>query len=299
MEDIIKIETIGDFNNIYGLTEKHPMVAIVHFTPASKLINHVKLYYGLYALFLKLGVGCTLKYGRQTYDYQEGTVVGFAPGQILGVEMKDGEAQPEAYGLLFHPDFIHGSALGKRISQYTFFDYDQVEALHLSKDERSLFLDCLKKTKSEIDGPGDQHTKELITGNIELLLNYCLRFYDRQFDTRKKANSNILMQFNSQLNEYMHSGQAKRDGLASVKYFADKVCLTPNYFGDLIKKETGKTAQEYIRLKVIDASKEFLLGTNMDISQIAYALGFQYPQHFTRLFKKETGCTPTAYREQA
>ena len=274
----------------------HPLVTVVDLTKATSTVNHVKMNYGVYALFLKQAANCTLKYGRQYYDYQEGTIVCFAPGQLIGVDAEKDEIKKEVYGLIFHPDLIHGTALGQNISKYTYFSYEQNEALHLSEQEKTIVMDCLHKIQLEMEYPVDRHSKELLSVNIELLLDYCLRFYDRQFHTREKVNSDILRKFEQHLNEYFRNGESQKNGLPSVRFFAEKAYLSPGYFGDLIKKETGKTAQEYIQSKIIDLSKQYLLGTQQSIGEIAYSLGFQYPQHFSRLFKRYVGCTPNEFR---
>lgn len=298
MDQIIQLDSIDTYNRLYGLPTLHPLVAVVDLTKATRMLNHVKVNYGIYALFLKNGVNCTLKYGRRNYDYQEGTIVSFAPGQTVEVEMLDNEISPEVYGLLFHPDLIHGTSLGNKIGQYTFLDYAQNEALHLSEKERDIIIDCLHKIEYELDYPVDKHSRSLLNAHIELVLDYCLRFYDRQFCTRAKVNSDILTRFEQLLNDYFNGDESK-NGLPSVKFFADKICLSPGYFGDLIKKETGRTAQEYIQRKVIEQSKHRLLGSGQSVSEVAYSLGFQYPQHFIRLFKRETGVTPGEYRKQS
>lgn len=298
MDQIIQLDSIDTYNRLYGLPTLHPLVAVVDLTKATRMLNHVKVNYGIYALFLKNGVNCTLKYGRRNYDYQEGTIVSFAPGQTVEVEMFDNEISPEVYGLLFHPDLIHGTSLGNKIGQYTFLDYAQNEALHLSEKERDIIIDCLHKIEYELDYPVDKHSRSLLNAHIELVLDYCLRFYDRQFCTRAKVNSDILTRFEQLLNDYFNGDESK-NGLPSVKFFADKICLSPGYFGDLIKKETGRTAQEYIQRKVIEQSKHRLLGSGQSVSEVAYSLGFQYPQHFIRLFKRETGVTPGEYRKQS
>lgn len=298
MDDIIQLSSIDAYNKLYGLTTLNPLVTVVDMSNATKRINHVKINYGVYALFLKNGVSCKLSYGRKYYDYQEGTIVSFAPGQLIGIDMNDENAPMEVLGLLFHPDLIHGTALGQKINQYTFFDYAQNEALHLSEHERSIIIDCLHKIEFELNYPVDKHSRQLLSVQIELILDYCLRFYDRQFCTREKVNSDILSRFEMLLNEYFKDDNPKQSGLPTVKYFADKVCLSSGYFGDLVKKETGRTAQEYIQRKVIDVSKNQLLSSAHNINEVAYDLGFQYPQHFIRLFKREVGCTPGQFREQ-
>ena len=252
--------------------------------------------YGIYALFLKQTRCGDIRYGRQIYDYQEGTVTSFAPGQVVEVNMEPG-FKPKARGLLFHPDLIRGTSLGQGIKNYSFFDYSSAEALHLSDEEKVLFSNCLDQIATEIERPIDKFSRRLIARNIELLLDYCMRFYARQFETRSVVNHGVLAQFETLLDEYFASGRTQSEGLPSVKFFADKVCLSPNYFGDLIKKETGKTAQEYIQDKIIALAKELLLGSEKTISEISYELGYQYSQHFNRIFKKNVGQTPNEYRK--
>lgn len=204
--------------------------------------------------------------------------------------------QPKGHVLVFHPDLIHGTSLGKHIQDYTFFGYQSNEALHLSERERNMILDCLIKIEYELDQTIDKHSKRLIVANIELFLDYCVRFYDRQFITRDNVHQGILERFENLLNDYFGSEKPQSIGLPSVSYCADELNLSPNYFGDLVKKETGKTAQEYIQSKLINMAKEKLFDSNKTISQVAYELGFKYPQHFARLFKKNTGYTPIDYR---
>lgn len=298
MKEIIQLDSIKTYNELYGLKTAHPLVTVADLREATSAPNHVKFNYGVYALFIKHGVGCTLKYGRRSYDYQKGTVVSFAPGQVVEVDLKEEERKLpiDCIGLIFHPDLIYGTSLAAKMSQYSFFDYDAAEALHMSEKEQDILLDCLNNIKNEMEYPVDKHSRQLLTVYIELFLDYCLRFYDRQFITRAKVNSDILQSFERELNAYFSDNTAQRLGLPSVAYFADKACLSPNYFGDLIKKETGKTAKEYIQLKMISLSKQYLLGTSQSVSQIADRMGFQYPQHFIRMFKKYAGCTPNEFR---
>lgn len=298
MDKIIKLENIDQYNSLYGLETLHPLVSVVDLTKATKTVNHIQMTYGLYALFLKQTKSCDIKYGRQSYDYQEGTIVCFAPGQTIGVETLEDEVSPQVYGVIFHPDLIRETSLGKNIKNYTFFSYAVNEALHLSDQERGIVMDCLEKISIELEHAIDKHSKALIAMNIELLLNYCMRFYERQFITRSNANKDALSQFEQLLEEYFQSQHPMQDGLPSVKYFADKVCLSPNYFGDMVKKETGRTPQEHIQEKVIELAKEHITETDETVSQIAYTLGFQYPQHLCRLFKRRVGCTPNEYRLQ-
>ncbi|WP_263662893.1 helix-turn-helix domain-containing protein [Bacteroides nordii] len=298
MDNIVNLESVDRYNSMYGLETLHPLVSVVDLTKATKIINHTQMNYGVYALFLKQTKSCDLKYGRRSYDYQEGTIVCFAPGQTVRVDMIEDEITPEVYGIVFHPDLIRGTSLAKSMKSYTFFSYAVNEALHLSDQEKEIVMDCLKKISIELEHAIDKHSKALIAMNIELLLNYCMRFYERQFITRSDANKDALTKFEQLLNEYFLSKLPMQEGLPSVKYFADKICLSSNYFGDMVKKETGKTPQEHIQDKVIEMAKEHIAETDETVSQIAYTLGFQYPQHLCRLFKKRVGCTPNEYRTQ-
>ncbi len=296
MNKIFNLDSVDQYNKLYGLETLNPLVSVIDLNKATRQMNYAHWHYGIYALYLKLEKACDIRYGRQNYDYQEGTVIGFAPGQVTGIELKDG-TRPLAHGLLFHPDLIRGTALGRDIKRYSFFSYESNEALHLSEEEKGIFVDCLRKIQIELEHSIDKHSKRLIAMNIELLLDYCLRFYDRQFTTRAETNKDVLVRFERLLDEYLQSDLLRQEGLPTVRYFAEKICLSPNYFGDLIKKETGKTAQENIQDRIISLAKEWILGTNKTVSQIAYDLGFQYSQHFSRIFKKTVGCTPNEYRK--
>ena len=255
---------------------------------------------GFYCVFLKEIKCGNLIYGRQYYDYQAGTVVCLAPGQVIGVEDNGEVFQPKGWALVFHPDLIRGTSLGRIMREYRFFSYESNEALHLSDRERAIFMDCLLKIQDEIQHDIDRMSRRIITKGIEMLLDYCLRFYERQFITRENVNSDILTRFEDLLDNYFADEETvHRKGLPSVKYCATQLCLSPNYFGDLIKKETGVTAQDYIQTKIMNIAKERILDPTKSISQISYDLGFQYPQHFTRMFKKSVGQTPSEYRTQA
>lgn len=300
MENEIFIDTIETYNNIWGLETRHPLVAVVDLNGLSPTAEpaEVTYHYGIYSLWLKQTYCGDITYGRLPYDYQEGTVTSFAPGQTIHVKHAP-DYVPSAVGLLFHPDMIHGTSLGRDIRQYSFFDYSSREALHLSENEKAIFRDCLDKIRQETERPADSHSRKLICRNIELLLDYCMRFYDRQFITRSEVNSDILTRFERLLDAYFDTDMQRQEGLPSVKYFADKVFLSPNYFGDVIRKLTGMTASEHIQNKVIDRVKEQLLSSDKTASQIAYELGFQYPQHLSRMFKRITGLTPNEFRQQS
>lgn len=294
--ETVKLDTVDKYNKLYGLETLHPLVTIVDLTKAQKIVNHILMDYGLYALFLKNGKECTLKYGRREYDYTEGTITSFAPGQVVEVNMLGNEFKPHVYGLLFHPDLIRRTSLGQNIEKYNFFSYSSFEALHLSERERKIVMDCFEHIQQDLEYPIDSHSKQIISTKIELLLNYCLRFYERQFITRELENRDVLQKFEYLINEYLSSDLPQDIGLPTVKYFAGKVHLSTNYFGDLIKKETGKSAQEYIQFKIIERAKDQIANTKLTMSEIAYSLGFGYPQHFGRVFKKNVGITPNEYR---
>jgi AraC-like DNA-binding protein len=254
------------------------------------------MYFGIYTVFLKEVKCGDLRYGKNTYDYQEGTLVFIGPGQVVNVDIPGETYQPKGYALVFHPDLIHGTSLGKHIHDYTFFGYQSSEALHVSERERKIVLDCFSKIKYELEHAIDKHSKTIIVDNIELFLNYCVRFYDRQFITRDNVHKGILEKFEYLLNQYFQSGESQSKGLPSVAYCAGEMNLSAGYFGDLIKKETGKTAQEFIQSKIINLAKEKIFDLNKSVSEIAYELGFKYPQHFTRLFKQQVGLSPSEYR---
>ena len=298
MDKILNLDSVDLYNKLYGLETLNPLVSVIDLNKATSSVDLIRFNYGIYALYLKLEKACDIKYGRQTYDYQEGTIVCFAPGQTAETNPTTDKVQVNAHGILFHPDLLRGTSLGKNIKKYTFFSYEVNEALHLSEEERSIVMDCLKIIRMELEHGVDKHSKTLLVNHIELLLNYCMRFYERQFITRGKTNRDVLTRFENLLDEYFESTLAEPDGLPTVKYFADKLCLSSNYFGDMFKKETGKSPQEYIQEKVIELAKERISGTADTVSQIAYSLGFQYPQHFCRLFKKRVGYTPSEYRAQ-
>lgn len=298
MDKILNLDSVDLYNKLYGLETLNPLVSVIDLNKATSSVDLIRFNYGIYALYLKLEKACDIKYGRQTYDYQEGTIVCFAPGQTAETNPTTDKVQVNAHGILFHPDLLRGTSLGKNIKKYTFFSYEVNEALHLSEEERSIVMDCLKIIRMELEHGVDKHSKTLLVNHIELLLNYCMRFYERQFITRGKTNRDVLTRFENLLDEYFESTLAEQDGLPTVKYFADKLCLSSNYSGDMFKKETGKSPQEYIQEKVIELAKERISGTADTVSQIAYSLGFQYPQHFCRLFKKRVGYTPSEYRAQ-
>lgn len=295
-QNIVRFDTICQYLDRIGQPTLHPLVAVVDMSTSPRMEHYLQTY-GFYAVFLK-DIKCgDMRYGRQYYDYQEGTLVFVAPGQVVGIE-PDGETfQPKGYALLFHPELLRGTSLGNNLMrEYSFFSYASNEALHLSEQERGTFLECLHNIEHELQHSVDRHSRRLVVSNIELLLNYCVRFYDRQFYTREAVNSDILTRFESILDDWFSSNRAEREGLPTVGIMADELHLSANYLGDLVKKQSGRTAQQHIQDKLIETAKERIFDPSKSVSQIAYELGFKYPQHFTRLFKRRTGLTPVEYR---
>ncbi|SEW44275.1 helix-turn-helix domain-containing protein [Chitinophaga arvensicola] len=295
MDKIVRFDTISQYNAFNHHETLHPLVSVIDLSKAAPR-QHARTNFGFYTVFLKDEKCGDLRYGRNYYDYQEGTLVFLGPGQLLGIENNGEYYQPQGYALVFHPDLIHGTSLGRHMDDYSFFSYEVYEALHLSERERQVVLDCFSKIAFELEQAVDKHSKTLIVTNIELFLNYCSRFYDRQFITRDGAHKGILEKFEKLLTGYFQSDNPQTLGLPSVGYCAGQLNLSANYFGDLIKKETGKSAQEYIQSKLIDIAKERIFDPAKSVSEIAYELGFKYPQHFTRLFKQRVGFTPNEYR---
>ena len=301
MGNIIRLESISQLNALFQQTApKHPLISVVDFSKIEKheKVEEIKLTCGFYSVMFKNHCANKLKYGKEYYDFQEGTLMCIAPNQIITIEndANSENADIVGWGLFFHPDLIRGTSLGNKIKEYTFFSYEVNEALHLSDKEKQTLWDCVDKLENELSENIDLHSQTLITSNIELLLNYCARYYDRQFITRKKVNTNLLRKFETILNSYFNSNDQQYKKLPSVKYFAELLFLSPNYLSDLLKKETGKTAQEYLHYYLIEEAKNNLLNTNDPINEIAFNLGFEYPQYFSKLFKSKTGMTPLAYR---
>ena len=297
MDTMRRFETISEYNAFNNNETLHPLVSVVDLSKASPRSGS-KMYFGFYTIFLK-DVKCgDMVYGRHTYDYQEGTLVFLGPGQTAGINSNGEMYQPKGFALVFHPDFINGTSLGKHIQDYSFFGYQFNEALHLSERERNIVLDCFSKIQYELEHAVDKHSKKLIAFNIELFLDYCVRFYERQFITRDNVHKGTIERFDDLLNEYFQSDKPQAIGLPSVAWCAGELHFSTNYFGDLVKKETGKSAQEYIQEKLINVAKDKIFDIEKSIGEIALELGFKYPQHFTRLFKQKTGKTPAEYRIQ-
>lgn len=292
---MIHYDTIKKYAEAFNNKALHPLIAYVDLNQSLPMLRS-QFMLGFYAIVIKETRCGDIRYGNQYYDYNEGTMVFIGPNQIIKHEPEGEIHQPYGKALIFHSDLIKGTNLGKHIHEYTFFSYASYEALHLSNKEREKILVCFDNIENEIIQNIDRHSKKLIISNLELLLNYCTRFYDRQFITRENIGQGIIEQFEQHLNEYLRHEKLQEIGLPTVSFFADTLNLSPNYFGDLIKKETGKSAIEYIHLKLLEYAKEKIMDKTKSISEISYQLGFKYPQHFTRLFKQKVGVAPNEYR---
>jgi len=292
----IDLQSISDLHKLVTyIPPRHSLVSVIDHADfyAKRPKADVFYRFGFYTISCKKFEGL-LKYGKGYYDFSEGSLLFTAPGQVLapGADV----TVEEGWALFFHPDLIHGTDLGRKIHQYSFFNYETNEALHISEEEKLTIKDCVAKIEREYSQNIDKHSQGLIVNNIELLLNYCSRFYDRQFYTRAKVNSDVVQQFEKLLKDYFSQETLIEAGLPNVKYFASALSLSPNYLSDLLSKFTGKTTQEHIHLELIDKAKSLLWGTNNSISEIAYGLGFEHPSHFTKIFKSKTGKSPSEYR---
>jgi AraC-like DNA-binding protein len=292
----IDLQSISDLHKLVKYAPpKHPLISVIdHADFYAKRPKEDAVYrFGFYTISCKKFEGL-LKYGKGYYDFSEGSLLFTAPGQTItpGPDV----TVDEGWALFFHPDLIYGTDLGKKIHQYSFFNYEANEALHISEEEKLTIKDCVAKIEREYSQNIDKHSQGLIVSNIELLLNYCNRFYDRQFYTRAKVNSDVVQQFEKLLKDYFSQVTLIETGLPNVKYFASRLNLSPNYLSDLLNKFTGKTTQEHIHLELIDKAKSLLWGTDDSISEIAYELGFEHPSHFTKIFKSKTGKSPSQYR---
>ena len=299
MDEIRQIETISAMHDVFGLSKpKHPLVSIIRFKNVEIIeeFHHVKCVFGMYCVTQKNEMNGSMKYGRNSYDFQEGSILFIKPGQVLTYDGHQSEAEDPGWALLFHPDLIRKSTLGKTIDDYSFFSYSTSEALHLSEEEKISLEEILGKIENEYNKNIDRHSQKLIVSNIELLLDYCTRYYDRQFYTRTNLNKDILGKFEEVLKDYFISENQLNTGIPTVGYCGNALNLSPKYLSDLLKKETGKNAKHHIDDFLIEKAKTRLLSTTDSVSEVAFGLGYEYSQHFSKIFKAKTGMTPTAYR---
>lgn len=299
MPDILNIQSITQFHQIMGYPKPvHPLISLVDLSKATlKTAAHDRVSCSLYTISMKTKyTSSPILYGQKYFDFQEGVLLGMAPGQVFSTEENIEKGDMEGWALCVHPDLIQGYSLQNVISKFGFFDYSTAEALHLSEKEKETLNDIASKIREESEQNIDDYSNDVLVSNLELLLNYIRRFYSRQFKTRKSANSDLLSSFERLLKDYVNSEELKAYGLPSVGYFSDKLNLSSSYFGDLIKKETGMSAQDHLHTELISRAKKLLLNSSSSISQIAYELGFEHAPYFSRLFKKKTGVTPGEFR---
>ncbi len=294
----LEIKSISQLHQSMGWEKpSHPLISLIEAEKVAVPEEGVgtKIISDLYMISLK-DKNCGVEYGRNHFDFDEGVMVFTAPKQIASVTKAIELGDIHGWMLYFHPDLIHGTSLSQHMDEYTFFNYEVYEALHLSEQEEKIITDCIQNIKQEYQQRIDNHSQRVIVSNLELLLNYCLRYYERQFNTRKKQSVGVVSQFEKALKQYFSANIHELEGLPSIQYFANKIHLSQHYLSDLLKKETGRSAKDHINDFVIEKAKNMLRGTNGSISEIAYSLGFNYPHYFTRLFKSKTGHTPLEYR---
>ena len=294
MGEIRKISTVHDFNVLLGVEDQHPLISVIDFSayPPRSLFRALL---GVYGIYIREDEPQNVVYGTSKYDFLGGTLIAIAPGQISGAEDIGRPVQRKGWALLFDAELLRGTPLAQKIRQYTFFSYEVNEALHMQDSERETIVECLKHIHKELSGPQDEYSRAILVAGIEVLLNYCMRFYGRQFATRETAAKDILARFEQILIEYFDSGEQTRHGLPKVQKCAERLSLSPNYFSDLVKRETGETPHEHIRRFLIEHVKKNLAEGKKTISEIAYDMGFNYPHHLSRIFKKATGMSPSEY----
>ena len=299
MKEIIHLHSVADLYKLFNLgNSHHTLVAVLDFSKVSEQVEeYSKITTDFYSIMFKNYCKNNIKYGRKAIDFQDGNLICIAPNQTIEI---DNEIEPNenmmGWGLFFHPDLIRATSLNDKLKSYSFFNYEVSEALHLSDKEKNILFECVQKIQTELQENIDVHSQHIIVSTIELLLNYCSRFYGRQMITRSQTNKSIMAQIETILNNYFVTTNAKEQGLPSVKFLAEQVNLSPSYLSDLLKKETGKNAQEHIHFYLIEQAKTYLIHTEKSINEIAYSLGFEYPQYFNKLFKQKTGKTPLEYR---
>ncbi len=299
MKEINRIKTISQVHDFYDFEKpKHPLVSVLPIDDRMTNFDYGDQSYifDFYQISLKQGISGSMVYGRNSYDFQEGTMTFIKPNQVVKVENPEVIEGSSGWTLLFHPDLLRKSELGRTIENFSFFNYEVHEALHLSDDEKQSLTELVQKIEKEYNQNIDKHSQELIISNIELLLKYCKRFYDRQFYTRTNLNKDFISKFEKILSDYYASDKPFELGVLSVNYCAKEMNMSSNYLGDLIKNETGQSAKEHIQDYLIEKAKTKIIGTNESISEIAYGFGFEYAQSFNKLFKAKTGMSPTEYR---
>ena len=299
MNNLIHLHSITDLHKIFSLGNSfHPLVTVLDFSKVTENVEeYSKVTTDFYSIMFKNYCKNKMKYGRKAIDFQDGNLICIAPNQTIDMDNEEEEREGKmGWGLFFHPDLIRATTLNEKLKDYTFFNYEVSEALHLSDKEKGVLYECVQIIQAELQENIDVHSQYIIVSTIELLLNYCSRFYGRQMITRSQTNKSIISQIESVLTHYFSANTIQERGLPTVKYLAEHVHLSPSYLSDLLKKETGKNAQEHIHFYLIEEAKNLLLNSEKNVNEIAYNLGFEYPQYFSKLFKSKTGMTPLAYR---
>ncbi|MHC0439836.1 helix-turn-helix domain-containing protein [Flavobacterium sp. 3-210] len=293
-----KISSISQFHDLLRLPKPlHPMVSLVdntQFVINEDLANYAFLL-DFYKISYKFSTNGKMGYGQGYYDFNEGGLMFSSPNQLIFTENEEG-AEYSGYTLLFHPDFIRNYPLGKNIKKYGFFSYDTNEALHLSDSEKTTVIGLLNSIDNELHTAIDEMSQDVIVSYIDVLLNYSNRFYKRQFITRKTISNDLLLKVEDTLNNYFNNAEALKRGLPTVDFLASQVNVSSHYLSDMLRNLTGQNAQQHIHLKLIEKSKDFLMTTNLSVAEIAYQLGFEYPQSFSKLFKKKTNLTPLEFK---
>ncbi|QRQ99824.1 helix-turn-helix domain-containing protein [Dyadobacter sandarakinus] len=293
-----EIKSVRELHQLLALPNpKHPLVSVMDFA-AIKCFDDEQLEavrYGFYCIALKKNFKGKMRYGQQHYDFDDGVMTFFAPNQVVVTEIRD-DWELEGMWLVIHPDFLKGFPLATGIREYGYFSYAVNEALHLSRDEEEKVYDLMKLIASESEARPDQSSQVIIIKQIELLLSYCDRFYQRQFLTRKQAGNHLLTAFEQLLESYFNENRCEVDGIPSVSFFAGKLSLSRNYLSDMLRSITGLSAQQHIQQKLIENAKIMLASSDFNISEVAYKLGFDYPQSFHKLFKNKTSLSPLEYR---
>lgn len=299
MSDIHRIDSITQLHDEIGYTKPlHPLITLIDFSKIESVpaLVDVTIISSLYSIVMKSHDSCELMYGRGTYDFSESALIFMGPEQRVQHRQTDPTAKNSGWGLYFHPDLIRGHSIHQNINEFSFFGYESNEALHVSEREKKSVESVIQAIVAEYQLNPDDHSIEIILSNLELLLRYCKRFYSRQFNTRKAVHKTVVDEFNDLLKSWFESSHATEPKIPTVKYFAEQLNYSPNYLGDLLKKETGRSTQDHIYAEVIERAKDLLLDRDMSVSQVAYALGFEYPQHFSKLFKTKTGLSPKEWR---
>jgi AraC-like DNA-binding protein len=299
----IHLDTISAMFQLFGLQKDmhHPLVGVVDFSEVNQQRDcELTITADYYSIMFKNYPSNKIKYGRKVIDFQNGSLICMAPNQVIEIDAEEQASENiQGWGLFFHPDLIRATSLNDKIKDYSFFSYEASEALHLSEKERQILEECVSKIAAELKENTDVHSQTIIVSTIELLLSYCTRFYGRQFITRKSSNSSVVVQLENLLSGYFNGYDTEGKGLPTVKFLSDQVHLSPGYLSDLLKKETGKSAQDHIHFYLIEEAKRTLINTDKSVAEVAYALGFDYPQYFNKLFKQKTGKTPIEYRNRS